>query len=226
MSGRNLKKKIHQILVQDDFAEGLAAIRRYPARQAINPLFSFLFSSDEFVKWRAVIAMGDVVAGLAEEDLESARNVMRRLMWNLNDESGGIGWGSAEAMGEIMARHARLAEEYACILISYIRPAGNFIEHELLQRGVLWGLGRLAWARPRLISDAAEFLPAYMASPDPALRGLAAWAAGAIGDPRTKPRLKRLLGDTATVRIFIGNRPVEFSIDRLAQDALANPNSS
>ena len=46
--------------------------------------------------------MGVVVAGLAEHDMESARVVMRRLMWNLNDESGGIGWSSPEAMGEIM----------------------------------------------------------------------------------------------------------------------------
>jgi len=40
---------------------------------------------------------------------------MRRLMWNLNDESGGIGWGNPEAMGEILACHEALANEYAPI---------------------------------------------------------------------------------------------------------------
>ena len=31
-------------------------------------------------------------------------------MWTLNDESGGIGWGSPEVMGEILAAHKGLAE--------------------------------------------------------------------------------------------------------------------
>jgi hypothetical protein len=101
--------------------------------------------------------------------MESARVVMRRLMWNLNDESGGIGWGSPEAMGEITAGHGRLADEFAGILISYINPAGNFLEHELLQRGSLWGVGRLAHARPLLARPAVPFLPAFFESPDPYL---------------------------------------------------------
>jgi hypothetical protein len=46
--------------------------------------------------------MGEVMAHLADKDMESARVIMRRLMWSLNDESGGIGWGAPEAMGEIV----------------------------------------------------------------------------------------------------------------------------
>ena len=88
--------------------------------------------------------MGQVVSNLADTDMESARVVMRRLIWNLNDESGGIGWGSPEAMGDIMACHQRLAEEYHRLLISYVRPEGNFLEHPQLQKGLLWGLARLA----------------------------------------------------------------------------------
>jgi len=98
---------------------------------------------------------------------------MRRLIWNLNDESGGIGWGSPEAMGEIMAQSEQMAKEYHLILISYIRDDGNYIEHEILQRGVLWGLSRLAHARPELVKDAAPFLHPYMESDDPILRELA-----------------------------------------------------
>jgi len=220
MSIRALKKSIRSLLSQNDISKALETIRRHPARQAVNPLFSFLLSGDELVKWRAVIAMGVVVAGLAEEDMESARIVMRRLIWNLNDESGGIGWGSPEAMGEIMARNHRLADEYAKILVSYIRPDGNFIEHEMLQRGVLWGLGRLARVRPHLLGDAAGFLRPYLESPDPLLRGLAAWAAGAIGDESAVHLLERLLKDEATVSIFFDARLVAHPISRLAQEAL------
>ena len=149
-SSRHLKEKIRKLLLQQNIESGLAEIGRMPARKAINPLFSFLCSLDELLKWRAVTAMGEVVNRLAGVEMESARVIMRRYMWQLNDESGGIGWGCPEAMGEIMARNENLAGEFWCILISYIRPDGNFLEHAGLQRGALWGVGRLAHARPHL----------------------------------------------------------------------------
>ncbi len=172
MSG-NFKKKILELLCQEDFEKRLEEFLCFPARKVVNPLFSFFYSTDETIKQRAITAMGFVVSNLAEDDIESARVVMRRLMWNLNDESGGIGWGSPEAMGEIMARSRNLAEEYHCILISYIREDGNFIEHEILQRGVLWGLERLAHAWPELAKDAEPFLIPYVKSGDATLRKLA-----------------------------------------------------
>jgi hypothetical protein len=166
MGSRQLKKILPALLKNEEFEKSLEEICLIPARRVVNPLFSFFYNTDELVKWRAVAAMGVVVARLAHEDLESARIVMRRLMWNLNDESGGIGWGSPEAMGEIMARHDKLAKEYAFILVSYINETGNFLEHEMLQRGVLWGLGRLAHARPELVRDAAVYLCPFMRSED------------------------------------------------------------
>jgi hypothetical protein len=119
--------------------------------------------------------------------MEAARVVMRRLMWTLNDESGGIGWGAPEAMGEITARHAALADEFACILVSYIRPDCNFLEHPILQRGVLWGLGRLAHARPAAAAEAVPFVASFCDSADPHHRGHAAWFLSAYRASRTPP---------------------------------------
>jgi hypothetical protein len=220
-SRRQLKKKIRKLLLQTDFESGLAEISGITARNVINPLFSFLCSLDELLKWRAVTAMGQVVAGLADEDLESARVIMRRYMWNLNDESGGIGWGCPEAMGEIMARNENLAEEFGCILISYMRPDGNFLEHEALQRGVLWGLGRLAHARPRLFKDSVDYLHPYMQAGDPYLRGLAAWASGALRSKHTEVLLSGLKEDSAKLRVFLDGQLLTCSVGDLAEKALA-----
>lgn len=115
-----------------------------PPSKSINPLFSFIQNTDEEIKWRAVRAMGKVVALMASENLESARVVMRRLMWSLNDESGGIGWGAPEAMGEIMAQDKRLRDEYYKILLSYIDEDGNYLEHEPLRKGAIWALERIS----------------------------------------------------------------------------------
>ena len=73
VSSRQLRKKIQPLLMAEDFKKGLNEIRRLPARKVIGPLFSYLCSLDELVKWRAVTAMGKVVSDLAASDLESAR---------------------------------------------------------------------------------------------------------------------------------------------------------
>ena len=217
MGWRQLKKKVLELLRCKNFEKGLKEICQLPARQVVNPLFSFFYSSDEIIKWRAVTAMGAVVSNLAEHDMESARVIMRRLMWNLNDESGGIGWGSPEAMGEIMARNNRLAQEYAHILLSYINPEGNYIEHEALQRGVLWGIGRLAHARPHLVKNFADLLCPYMESSDPILRGLAAWASKPISTKRTESFLLKLGDDNSKIKIFVDNSLVECTVSSLVK---------
>lgn len=166
--------------------------------------------------------MGAVVARLADQDTESARVVMRRLTWNLNDESGGIGWGSPEALGEIMACSHRLAEEYHFLLHSYINPDGNFIEYEMLQRGVLWGLGRLAYARPELVRQASSLLIPYLQSRDAYLRGLAVWISGAFEVPdELRSLLASLTADSTAIILFLDREFVKISISRLV--TLAKP---
>ena len=213
---RRLKATIGQLLAEENFATTLDNLRQLPGRQVVNPLFSFFYSGEEQIRWRAIVAMGVVVSHLATISMESARVVMRRLMWNLNDESGGIGWGSPEAMGEITASHAGLAKEFANILVSYIDPQGNFIEHELLQRGSLWGVGRLSHARPALAKPAAAFLPAFYQSPDPYLRGIAVWATGPILEDRLRPLLENMLTDSAPLQIFSQMRMIRTTVAALA----------
>lgn len=221
MGFRECKARIGQLLGQDDFQNALEIIVEMPGHQAINPLFAFLYAGEEIIRWRAVTAMGGVVCRMADPAMEPARVVMRRLMWNLNDESGGIGWGSPEAMGEITARHAGLADEYARILVSYIDPAGNFLEHELLQRGALWGVGRLAHARPLLVKPAARLLPFFFDAPDPYLRGTAIWAAGPIQDDPLRQRVAARMHDNAPLRLYRQMRVERITVGELAAAALA-----
>ncbi|HOO91323.1 MAG TPA: HEAT repeat domain-containing protein [Syntrophales bacterium] len=221
MSSRQLKNKVLELLQSDDFAQGLDVILRLPLKQVVNPLFSFLCSVDERVKWRAISALGSVVSDIAASDPESARVIMRRFIWQLNDESGGIGWGCPESMAEVMARNETLAKEYVHILISYIDPDGNYLDHPLLQQGALWGVGRLAHSRPIYVRDAAALLNPYMESEDPILRGLAAWAAGPIAREGTVPHLKKLTSDQAILTLYHDDRFIEYSVGTLAQEALA-----
>ena len=78
--GRSLKTKLFDLLNRGDPDRALEEISRLPCRQVVNPLFSFLQSGNEKLKWGAVKAMGYVVSQLADRDLEAARVMMRRLM--------------------------------------------------------------------------------------------------------------------------------------------------
>lgn len=218
---RKMKKQVLALLRGEEFDAAIESIRRMPARQVINPLFSFLYSLEETVKWRAVSAMGAVIADLAESEIESARIIMRRFIWNLNDESGGIGWGSPEAMGETLAVSDRLAEEYANILLSYIRPDGNYLEHPDLQRGVIWAIGRLARARPRLVDNSIEFLLPYLHTRDPIRCGLVLWTLAVLPTITTSFLLQKYVDDKRQISIYCEGRFESYTFDRLARSTLA-----
>ncbi|UCD86406.1 MAG: HEAT repeat domain-containing protein [Desulfobacterales bacterium] len=220
-SRRDLKGNVFDLLQSNNFDQALHELLQLPARQVINPLLSFLLSSDEQIKWRAVSAIGKVVANLAERDMESARVVMRRLMWTLSDESGGIGWGAPESMGEIMASHEGLAKEYVSVLVSYVREDGNFLEYEPLQRGALWGFGRVAQVKPHIVQDAIPHLVSFLDSSDATVRGMAAWTIGLLRAPLAKEKLERLLEDDTEVPLYLNHKLERRTVSGLAKEALA-----
>ena len=219
-SRRDIKARLLGHLRKGNPVEGLTEFSTLPRTRLVNALFSFLLSTQPMVKWSAVAAMGAVTAQIAQTDMESARVVMRRLMWQLNDESGGIGWGCPEAMGEIMARHTRLAEEYGKILISYAGEEMNYLEYAPLQQGVVWAIGRVAQVHSDLMVPAVPHLIVHLDAPVPALRGLAAWALAYLPAPEATSRLRALLIDTATVPVYQNGALADRRICDLAREAL------
>ena len=221
MTVRTLKHTLRKLLSIPDQSEAHQRVLEMPLQQVVSPLFSFLYAGDDSIKWHAVTLLGRVVAEIANTNLEAARVVMRRLMWNLNDESVGIGWGSPEAMGEIMARNDTLAQEYSSILISYIREDGNYLEHEMLQRGVLWGIGRLSHARPVLMKEIIPSLVPFITADDPNIRGLAVWIAAVLPSSQLVRHIEKLKEDETVIRLYLNEQLTECPISRLAKSALS-----
>lgn len=216
------KRQIIRLLRDNDAETVSNKLRTLPPSQVINPLFAGLSNGDEKIRWQAITAMGPVAANLADSDMEAGRVVMRRLMWSLNDESGGIGWGAPEAMAEIMTCHAGLAEEYAHILVSYMREDGNFLELPALQRGLMWGIGRMAQTRSALMCryHTSRYLLPYLDATDPTVRGIGAWAMGFLGEKNAIDKLKKLSGDHTEIRHFLNHELLTITIGKLAKEAL------
>jgi hypothetical protein len=152
------KKEVRNLIIREDFPGNIERLNDYPPKKLINILISFIYNPDEILKDRSILALGYTVAKIAEEDIEYARVIMRRLMLSLTEESGGIGWGAPEAMGEIMAMNYQLALEYHKILISYTPGGGNELEFEELQKDVIAGLKRLASRHPHLVEEVKHLL--------------------------------------------------------------------
>lgn len=229
MSRRQLKKNVLAILHKSDLEEIYEDLERYQNQRLLNPLFSALCHPEEIVRWHAVSCFGRVVPAIEDKSPEAARIVMRRFLWSLNDESGGIGWGSPEAMSEIMCQSSLLRKEYLHMLISYMREDGeeefqdgNYLELPMLQRGLLWGVGRLCQSIPveMIGQQIAPDLAAYLDSADQDVSGLAIWCLGLLRLDDTQERIRDFLNSRFELRLFLAGKVQKIPVAQLARKAL------
>jgi len=214
--GRKIKKEVSATLETYPRKEALKRLEQIPDAQLTGHLFSH-FYRNEWVKFRSVTAMGELAVRISGSSMEKARIILRRIMWNLNDESGGIGWGSPEAMGEILSKSPELAQEFNSILFSYLDTGGNHIEHEILQRGVLWGIGTYLEIAPQeLTQPTLTQLNRHLNSPDAIKRGYAVRALinACQFDCRTLP--EHIRADSSRIDIYTGWNFVETRISDMA----------
>jgi hypothetical protein len=229
----SIKIELLEILRQKDVCTIFSSLQKYTERDLIRSLFSGLYHPEDSVRWHAVSAFGWIVDRVARRDIESARVVMRRLLWSLNDESGGIGWGSPEAMAEIMAKNEELFQEYYHMLLSYMREDGpelfqngNYLELPQLQRGVIWGVGRLANKYRNLLMQngvVADLLP-YLQSSDGPVRGLATWSLGILKAGSAKKPIQQLFDDGRSVTLYCDGEIIETTVSELARQAFKGLN--
>ncbi len=225
---RELKQTILSMLKNEPWQVIAARLPQYEEKAIINHLFTALCHSQK-IKWHAVSAFGQVVPRLAAQDPESARIVMRRFLWNLNDESGGIGWGIPEAMAEVMVQDDMLFSEYNHMLISYMRQDGpeifedgNFIELPALQQGVLWGVARLLKVRQQemVVKGIDADLRYYLDAPDNTVCGLAAMCLGMCRNIEVIDELQSLLANSGSFILYWDYILQEVKVSAIAKQAI------
>jgi hypothetical protein len=110
-------------------------------RRAMRHLLGRLWDSDGGLRRAASIGVG--AAAAAHPDL--GLDIVRRLMWALNDESGMNGIFGIAALGEIGARDPELIEPFVGPLASYSWDDGLRLE-------ILKALVRIASTAPRIVA--------------------------------------------------------------------------
>ncbi|MCX8042226.1 MAG: hypothetical protein N3A56_07015 [Thermodesulfobacteriaceae bacterium] len=142
--GYSLKETVLKILENEGLESLEKAFKPYPPNKVVSFLIGAFLHPKEEVGWKAILSFGKLISQIAKEDIERARILIRRLMWMLNEESGSMPWGVSEAFAEALYQCEILKKEYLNIFTSYIWKEGNYLEFPLAQRGVIWGVSRLA----------------------------------------------------------------------------------
>ncbi len=223
MRKKDFKRGLCELLVGSDIEEVRSFLAAVPPRRSLNPIISLFYSGEPLLRWRAVSAFGFVVGVLmAQEEMERARVAMRRMMWSLNDESGGIGWGAPEAMSEAMTNNEVLAEEYHRILLSYVWEEGNFLEHGPLRAGALWGIARVSEIHADMMRRAGawERIRPYLDDEDTAAKSFAVWAAGLVADAEACPKLSKMAEEREVVELYRDYHLRTYSLSTLALEAM------
>jgi len=223
ISNRMLKRQVADLLRSEVADKIPPALIAFSPHQVIRVLFSFLYEQDRVIRWRVVATLGNLTALLAQDDVEKARDIVRRLLWILNEESGSSGWGAPEAIAEIIIRHDGLAQEYIPIYISYMDPHSNYLENPYLQRDLLYGLVRLCRIRGSLLRQYGvnNYLSAYLSSQDSLVRGLAVLCETFLGQEDDREPLLRLIEDDSEIEIYLNERKTLHTVSALAKEALS-----
>jgi hypothetical protein len=180
-SSREERDRIAAVIEAEDRRQLLALARERPG-PVLRVIFSRLYSSEPGPQGRAVAALGELAAAgvLAAERL---RDLLRRLLWSLNDESGGVPYGAPEALGEVLARRPDLQPEYLGLLCA-LASEPQVSQTGPIERGVFWALGRIGPEVARRYPAAVRFLSqAAACHPDEQSRRAAAEALTRIRTP-------------------------------------------
>lgn len=178
---RDLKAKLRISLNSENYPESLEQLTLLNPKKLINPLLACLLLPEPSNQ-RAATLLGETIHKLTKEPqgLEEARNFMRRLIWQMNEESGNIAWGIPLAFAAILSCNATLAQEYHKIFFSYIWDTGhddNYCDYAPLRQSYYAGIIQVCQAHPNLAKAALPALSAAQTDPDTTCQILAkqAW---------------------------------------------------
>ncbi|HNS95968.1 MAG TPA: HEAT repeat domain-containing protein [Polyangiaceae bacterium] len=214
----SLRKKVANLLAQGQLDEIAALTDTTPT--VASAVTSRLYDADALARFRAADALGRVAARIITSHRVSVEQLLHKLAWALNEESGATAWGAPHAMGEIARIDPTLASQYQPLLLSYLDDEEVYLGTDIMVHGVVWALGRVGERFPELGAAAVPALLKRLQDPDDSTRALSVEALGRIGDGRAKEPLLAQTGDETRVERYLDGQMVPVSIKTLAVAAL------
>lgn len=174
-----------------------------------------LYDVDPRLRWSAIEAAAKLMQRWWQlNQQEKVRKFIRNLFWSLNDESGGIGWSSAQTIAETIMLIPEIIDPYGSMMIA------STMEEPPLVKGGLWGIGRLGRSIAESVKVFQEKILATFQSDDPETLGLVSWAMGEVGFKPALSYLEKLSERKEPVQIYIDGYFQEKPLGRWAEEAM------
>lgn len=207
-----LKKLIQDALRQRDLDRVAEYALESP--RTVGILFNLSYDKDSIITWRAVEAMGEVARVLTYGSKEEGRELMKRLLWSITEESGGLGWSSIEMMAEVVVRAPDVFSDIPLLLPEYY-------DEPVFRDSVLYALWRIGSTHPELLSaqDVKEVVLQALRSESPYQRALALMIIEATRETIDYKDIeidREVFNDDTPVRIYIDGQFVTRPLKELA----------
>ncbi|MCG8402668.1 MAG: HEAT repeat domain-containing protein [Firmicutes bacterium] len=178
----------------------------------LRDLQRLIYTGDEQLRVRAAEALGWAAVVIARRDSGAVAKLLHRLFTALGDTASSS-WGAVDAAGEIIA-------SVPGVFSGYIPELYKFLGDESLRPRVLRALERVAEFRPDLLPKRPTYFVPFLADANPETRGYAVLLLGRLAARETADEIKKLMGDTGTVRIYEAGQLTEKTVGELAAEAV------
>jgi len=207
-----LKKEVLTLLEKQDYDKLICLSSRN--KKILSLLISLSYDKKSVISWRAIESIGLISKEFSKLNPEFIRNLVGRLLWMIRDESGGIGWSSPEILGEIVRNSPGLYSDIATVIVS-------FHNEPLLRAGILRAIGRMGKISAEIFDYAVPVALTYLKSPDPVVRGYAAWSLGELGASEAVNEIKELEADNNQIIFYEDGDLKDKTVGEMAKKAVA-----
>lgn len=208
----NLRTRTIDLVKQRDFDQLTTLVN--DNRKALKYIYSVLYEPDANDKWNGIDALGYLAKELAQSNPEFFREILRRLIWMMNEEGGNTNWSAPEAIGEIICNQPKMFGYFAPIMITAA------IDEAIFQRGMLWAIARFGELIPDEVQKFEDEIIEFLHSKDIEKQGLAARAIGSSGIIKAIPILRKMIKDDNLIEIYINGSKHILTIGNIAMEAL------
>ena len=148
------------------------------------------------LRWYALSALEQLAKEFASEYDEVYRNVIRRAVWAMADESGNVPWAAPEMMAVVIKAAPAQYKDFVKIMVH------NGLDSPMCHHGVLWAVGYLGKEYYAEIEPFMPKLMKFLDAKDDELRGLAIWALKALQYEPAFDKINSMAEDTAVAWIY------------------------
>lgn len=214
----NIKKEVKIALQEDDFSKVEVCFNENEVATSRYLQMHVYGMTHEVTRWRAIEYIGKLAGLYSAKFPELFRNVIRRFLWQMCEESANVPWASGEVIGSIIANvdGPRYNEFF-----------GPWMYHvslnDICYAGFLWSMPQMMKYHADKVE---EFLPDTIVWFDdfdmPDMRGYASIYFEQFVTPGFESFLKEWSNDDRVATLYIDRQVQEVKVSSLAKKALAN----